>query len=110
MPAGGRPITIDVDTVPGLNGAAFGTTITADQLLVASRTMRWDATGYGAHADNGVPAPRTRWFLAEGVTGAFDTYVLVYNPSDVPAQVSMRFNRLAPNPPIVRSTAKFVRL
>ena len=68
--------------MPGLNGAAFGTTITADQLLVASRTMRWDATGYGTHADNGVPAPRTRWFLAEGVTGAFDTYVLVYNPSD----------------------------
>ena len=51
--------------------------------------MRWDATGYGTHADNGVPAARTRWFLAEGVTGAFDTYVLVYNPSDTAAQLTM---------------------
>jgi hypothetical protein len=103
VPAGGRPVTVDVDTVSGLNGAAFGTTITADQLLVTSRTMRWDATGYGIHADNGVPGARTRWLLAEGVTGAFDTYVLVYNPSDTDAQVSMSFNRIAPNPPIVRT-------
>jgi len=104
VPAGGRPVTIDVDTaVPGLNGAAFGTTITADQLLVASRTMRWDASGYGAHADNGVPAPRTRWFLAEGVTGAFDTYVLVYNPGDTAAQLTITFNRIAPNAPVVRT-------
>jgi hypothetical protein len=105
VPAGGRPVTVDVDTVPGLNGAAFGTTITADQLLVTSRTMRWDATGYGIHADNGVPAPRTRWLLAEGVTGAFDTYVLVYNPSDADATVTMSFNRIAPNPPVVRTCA-----
>ena len=104
VPAGGRPVTIDVDTaVPGLNGAAFGTTITANQLLVASRTMRWDASGYGAHADNGVPAPRTRWFLAEGVTGAFDTYVLVYNPGDTAAQLTITFNRIAPNAPVVRT-------
>jgi hypothetical protein len=103
VPAGGRPVTVDVDTVPGLNGAAFGTTITADRLLVTSRTMRWDASGYGIHADNGVPAPRTRWLLAEGVTGAFDTYVLVYNPSDAPAVVTMSFNRIAPNPPILRT-------
>ena len=65
--------------------------------------MRWDATGYGTHADNGVPAARTRWFLAEGVTGAFDTYVLVYNPSDTAAQLTMSFNRIAPNPPVVRT-------
>jgi hypothetical protein len=103
VPAGGRPVTIDVDAVPGLNGAAFGTTITADQLLVASRTMRWDASGYGTHADNGVPAARTRWFLAEGVTGAFDTYVLVYNPNDSAAQLTMTFNRIAPNSPVVRT-------
>ena len=103
VPAGGRPVTVDVDTVPGLNGAAFGTTITADRLLVTSRTMRWDASGYGIHADNGVPGARTRWLLAEGVTGAFDTYVLVYNPSDTVAEVTMSFNRIAPNPPILRS-------
>jgi hypothetical protein len=103
VPAGGRPVTVEADTVAGLNGASFGTTITADQLLVASRTMSWDQTGYGTHADNGAAAPRTRWFLAEGVTGAFDTYVLVYNPTSEPSSLTVSFNRIAPNPPIVRT-------
>ncbi len=105
VPAGGRPVTVEADTVAGLNGASFGTTITAAQLLVASRTMSWDQTGYGTHADNGAPSPRTRWFLAEGVTGAFDTYVLVYNPTPDPASLTISFNRIAPNPPIVRTYA-----
>ena len=91
------------DTVAGLSGASFGTTITADQQLVASRTMTWDQTGYGSHADSGAPAARTRWFLAEGVTGAFDTYVLVYNPTPDPANLTISYNRIAPNPPIVRT-------
>jgi hypothetical protein len=103
VPAGGRPVTIRADQVSGLAGANFGTTITADQLLVASRTMTWDQTGYGSHADNGAPAARTRWFLAEGVTGAFDTYVLIYNPTPNAASLTVSFNRIAPNPPIVRT-------
>jgi hypothetical protein len=37
------------------------------------------------------------------VTGAFDTYVLVYNPTPDPAELSISFNRIAPNPPIVRT-------
>ena len=49
-------MTIDVDAVPGLNGAAFGDH-QRRQLLVMSRTMRWDASN-AAPAD-GVPAPRT---------------------------------------------------
>lgn len=103
VPAGGRPVTVPVDAVAGLNGASFGTTVTADQLLVTSRTMTWDATGYGSHADNGAPAARTRWFLAEGVTGAFATYVLIYNPTADPASLTVSFNRVAPHPPIVRT-------
>jgi CSLREA domain-containing protein len=103
VPAGGRPVMVQADAVAGLDGASFGTTITADQLLVASRTMTWDQTGYGSHADNGAPAARTRWFLAEGVTGAFDTYVLVYNPTPDPATLSISVNRIAPLAPIVRT-------
>jgi CSLREA domain-containing protein len=103
VPAGGRPVTIPVDAIGGLDQATFGTRITANVPLVSSRTMTWDATGYGSHADNGVAAPRTRWFLAEGVTGAFDTYVLVYNPSGTAADIAMTFSRVAPLPPIVRT-------
>ncbi len=102
VPAGGRPVTIPVDAIAGVEHASFGTRITANVPLVASRTMTWDATGYGSHADNGVAAPRTRWFLAEGVTGAFDTYVLVYNPAAVDANITMTFSRIAPLPPIAR--------
>jgi hypothetical protein len=102
VPAGGRPVTIPVDAIAGVEQASFGTRITANVPLVASRTMTWDATGYGSHADNGVAAPRTRWFLAEGVTGAFDTYVLVYNPAAVDADITMTFSRVAPLPPIAR--------
>ena len=28
--------------------------------LIVERTMTWDQSGYGSHADNGVAAPRTR--------------------------------------------------
>jgi CSLREA domain-containing protein len=102
VPAGGRPVTIPVDAIAGVENASFGTRITANVPLVSSRTMTWDATGYGSHADNGVAAPRTRWFLAEGVTGAFDTYVLVYNPAATDANITMTFSRIAPLPPIAR--------
>ena len=103
VPAGGRPVTIPVDAIAGVENASFGTRITANVPLVSSRTMTWDATGYGSHADNGVAAPRTRWFLAEGVTGAFDTYVLVYNPAASDANITMTFSRIAPLPPIARN-------
>lgn len=103
VPAGGRPVTIPVDAIAGAANASFGARITASVPLVASRTMTWDATGYGSHADNGVAAPRMRWFLAEGVTGAFDTYVLVYNPGASEANITMTFSRIAPLPPIARS-------
>jgi hypothetical protein len=102
VPAGGRPVTIAAAAIGGLANASFGTRITANVPLVSSRTMTWDATGYGSHADNGVAAPRTRWFLAEGVTGAFDTYVLVYNPTAIDANITMTFSRIAPLPPIAR--------
>ena len=37
-------------------------------------------------------APSTDWFLAEGATGAFfDTFVLLSNPQNTPAQVTVRY-------------------
>src|SRR6185436_16289977 len=42
----------------------------------------------GGHGAAGVTTPGTSWFLAEGATGAFfDTFILIANPNDAPAQV-----------------------
>ena len=46
----------------------------------------------GGHDAVGTPSPGTQWFLAEGYTGGdFDTYVLVSNQNDEPADLSVRF-------------------
>ncbi|MBA2353094.1 MAG: DUF11 domain-containing protein, partial [Acidobacteria bacterium] len=70
--------TIDVDTVPGLESAEFSTLIEADVQVVADRTMSWDATGYGSHAERGIlTRTATTWYFAEGATfGNFNLFYL----------------------------------
>lgn len=54
-------------------------------------------------ASMGAQAPSTLWRFAEGATIApFDTFFLLSNPSDVPAQVSARY-LLGDGPSILRS-------
>ena len=44
------------------------------------------------HESAGVTAPATSWFLAEGATGDFfDTFILVANPTDTPAEIRVTF-------------------
>ena len=38
--------------------------------IVTDRTMSWDRTGYGAHAERASDSAPDAWFLAEGATGA----------------------------------------
>ncbi len=46
----------------------------------------------GGHDSIGVTAPATAWYLAEGCTlGGFETWVLVQNPGDAPAKVTLTF-------------------
>jgi hypothetical protein len=46
----------------------------------------------GGHEPAGATAPATDWFLAEGATGAFfETFVLVANPSNEAADLTMTF-------------------
>ena len=55
--------------------------IESDGPVVVDRTMRWDATGYGAHAETAIEAPSTTWYLAEGSTsGDFALFYLLQNP------------------------------
>ena len=81
--------TVDVAAMAGLAAAEFGTTVESDVGVAVSRTMQWDANGYGAHAGQAV-APSARWLFAEGATTAgFQLFYLLANPHDVDAHVQV---------------------
>jgi hypothetical protein len=86
--------TITPKTIPGLEQAEFATSIAADGPVATARLQTWDATGYGSHAEGGIPAPATVWYLAEGAThSGIDLFYLVQNPGDTPASVDVRYLR-----------------
>lgn len=97
-----RRVTVDPSTV--LGSAEFSTTIEADQTLVVDRTMTWDSTGFGSHAESSVERPTLQWFLAEGAThSGFDLFYLIQNPNPITASVRIRFLLPAPAPAIERT-------
>jgi hypothetical protein len=55
-------------------------TSTSGAAIVVERTMRWDATGYGAHTEKATAGAASEWYFAEGAQGFFSTYVLLVNP------------------------------
>ncbi|MBN2168290.1 MAG: hypothetical protein JW738_03520, partial [Actinobacteria bacterium] len=89
--------TVNVaETVP--NEFSVSTRVTSDNPVIAERAMYWNAaTGVyrqAAHDSIGASIAGTSWFLAEGSTGinqqgAFETWVLVQNPWDEPAEVDL---------------------
>ena len=84
--------TLVASTVSGLESTSFSTKIETDQLVVADRTMSWDRSGYGAHAETAVVSPSTIWYLAEGAThSGFDLFYLVQNPNDSVATIEVRY-------------------
>ena len=86
--------------VPG----SFAILVETDRVVVVDRTMRWGASGYGAHSESAVDAPSTTWYLAEGSTsGDFALFYLLQNPGNSPAQATVRFLRPAPQTPIERT-------
>ena len=86
--------------VPG----SFAILIETDRVVVVDRTMHWDASGYGAHAESAVDAPSTTWYFAEGSTsGDFALFYLLQNPASTSTQATVRFLRPAPQPPIDRT-------
>ena len=54
VPARGR-ITIDPSTYTG--AADYSTVIESDVVVVADRTVSWDSSGYGSHAESSVASP-----------------------------------------------------
>ncbi|MPY90059.1 MAG: DUF4394 domain-containing protein [Luteitalea sp.] len=88
--------TIVVNEIPGLETAEFS--ITVDSLdvlpLVVERTMRWDATGYGAHTEQ-AQGTSLQWYFAEGAQGfeLFDTFLLLANSSASTNEATVQFLR-----------------
>lgn len=93
--------TVDVRQI--INGTSFSTRLESDQLIVADRLMRWEATYYGSHAETAVAEPSTKWYFAEGATsGPYQLFYLLQNPSEQPANVSIRYLR-SDGAPITKS-------
>jgi uncharacterized membrane protein len=103
LPALGRR-TVDVKTLPGLDEAAFATVIESSSTVVADRTMTWDATRYGSHAETSVPSPQATWYLAEGAThSGFQLFYLLQNPHDEPVTVQVEFLLPPPLAPVLKT-------
>ncbi|HEY8550937.1 MAG TPA: hypothetical protein VIL35_13345 [Vicinamibacterales bacterium] len=105
IPARSR-ITLDPRSVPGMTEEPYSTVIESDRPVVVDRTMTWDASGYGSHAESALTAASTTWFLAEGAThGGFDLFYLLQNPGNTEALVTVRYLRPAPLPPLEKTYA-----
>ena len=96
--------TLDARDITGLPSASFSTIIESDASIAVDRTMKWDASGYGAHAEHDIQAPSTTWFFAEGsTTGTFTLFYLLQNPNATAATATIRYLRPIGLPPVQRS-------
>lgn len=86
------PAYLDTSSI-GLPFTEFSIVVESATSVVAERRMVWDrATGYGTHAGNGVAAPSTQWYFAEGATIAgIQTFLLLQNPGPTAASVTTRY-------------------
>jgi hypothetical protein len=94
--------TVNPETLSGLASASFSTVVESNVEIVADRTMSWGG-GYGSHAETGVPAPATTWYLAEGSTsGDFSLFYLLQNPQAHEVLATVRYLLPFGQTPIVR--------
>jgi hypothetical protein len=97
-------ITLDPGSVSGMAGNSYSTVVESDLAVVADRTVAWDQSGYGSHAETSIAAAATTWFLAEGAThGNFDLFYLIQNPGATSATVTVRYLRPAPLAPLTKT-------
>jgi hypothetical protein len=101
--AAGSRDTLRVADVPGMTGVSFGTVVTSTDgvPLAVERLMTWDG-GHGAHSGTATDTLSTRWYFAEGAQNPLDTFLVVANPGDVAADLTVTF-MLAGAQPVVRT-------
>jgi hypothetical protein len=89
-------------------GSSFATVIESDGPFAAERSTRLaghttpSGLGYGSHASEGTASLSTRWLFAEGVIGAFHTYVALLNPSTETAHLTVTYFGANGATPVVR--------
>ncbi|MGH9163028.1 MAG: GDSL-type esterase/lipase family protein [Vicinamibacteraceae bacterium] len=79
---------------PGnINGAVSARIDSTNNVpIVVERSMYWANGQRGAgHNAVGLTGLSTRWELAEGASGFWETFILLVNPNDVPATVTLTF-------------------
>ncbi len=79
-----------IDAAPQVGATDVSITVMSDRPVVAERAMYWNNRLEG-HDSIGVTTPDTEWFLAEGSTKGFDEYILLANPTELTANVTLTF-------------------
>jgi hypothetical protein len=98
VPAQGRT-TVAVDAIPGLEATSTAAVVTGHEYpLAVERTMRWDASGYGASTEKAAGALSRTWYFAEGSQGFFSTFLLLVNPQATSNDATVRFLRESGSP------------
>ncbi|MBN2168777.1 MAG: C39 family peptidase [Actinobacteria bacterium] len=89
LPANSRQTFFAADSVP--DNWDVSTLVTSDKPVIAERAMYGNNRTWG-HDSVGVSETVDTWYLAEGCTnGGFETWVLVQNPNDSPAEVELTY-------------------
>jgi uncharacterized repeat protein (TIGR01451 family) len=88
--------TISGATIPELVNRSFAIIVDSTQPIAAERAMYFGSTAArpfsGGAAAAGVTAPSATWLFAEGATGSFfDTFILLMNPENDDAHVTLRY-------------------
>ncbi len=89
-------LTLHAGDVPELVNRSFGIAVHATAPIMAERSMYFGTTATrlwsGGTESAGVTSTSTHWFLAEGATGGFfDTFILLSNPNNVQANVTLQY-------------------
>ncbi|MHB8894006.1 MAG: DUF5719 family protein [Candidatus Geothermincolia bacterium] len=89
LPANSRKTFNVADTVP--NDWSVSTKVTSNAPVIAERAVYGNNRTWG-HDSVGVSTPATTWYLAEGCTNTgFESWVLVQNPNDQEAWVTITY-------------------
>ena len=95
--SGNSRYTRKINDVSGMeNEAGVATKVESDQGVIVERAMYWPKDGdvsswIGGHCTTGVTSTATTWYLAEGSTSGFNTWVLIQNPNSNTAAVTLTY-------------------
>ena len=103
-------LTVNVEWEdPALADVAVSTKVTSDVPIVSERAMYWPGGAESwveAHGSFGLTVTGTKWGFAEGRVGlaeGFDTFILLANPNNADATVTITFVRELGKDPVVKT-------